>query len=295
MLRKALISLTVLAVASALLSPRALAQFKNEAFSQSYNDDTPSQKDSTDHLFDFREFFGGLNHTREDARAGTMFAGSCVLLGGQQIHNGQYWKLPIVYGTTLGGLGAGIYFNSTDKADVAKWCFIGAGVAYWGTLMDGIVNYKPAPYPHPGKATIYSILLPGLGQAYNGEYWKIPLYVGGLAAAVHFYDVNNVNFQRFRNIYIESTQEGYDGPISSETAIYYRNVYRTYKDYSLVAIALVYLIQIIDANVFAYMHDFEINDDIALDVSPTVITPGLQLASGTPGNSAVGFRLGLTF
>ena len=295
MSRKALISILVLAVAAAVLSPGASAQFKSNAFSQSYNDDDPAQKDTTDHLFDFKEFFGGLNHTREDARAGTMFAGSCVLVGGQQIHNRQYWKLPIVYGTTLGALGAGIYFNATDKADVAKWCFIGAGAAYWGTLMDGIINYKPAPYPHPGKATIYSILLPGLGQAYNGEYWKIPLYVGGLAAAVHFYDVNNTNFQRFRNIYIESTEEGYSGPISSETAIYYRNTYRTYRDYSIVAIALVYLIQVIDANVFAYMHDFEVTDDIALDVSPTVITPGLQFASSVPQSAALGFRLGLSF
>lgn len=297
-MRKALF-IVLLCVAAAFHSLTAEGQFKKEAFSQSYNDDNPNQKDTANVMFSFPEFFGGLKHTRE-ARIGTMFAGSAVLVGAQQIYNEQYWKLPISYAAIGSGVGAGIYFSKNNRPDIAKWCYVGAGVAYWATLFDGVANYQPSPRPYPGKATIFSILCPGLGQAYNGEYWKIPIYVGGLVCAYHFYDMNTVNFNRFRNIYKAATATPdtpgyvpYDGPISAETAKYYRDIYRTYRDYSIIALALVYLIQVMDANVFAYMHDFEVTDDIALKLEPAVIAPGNQFAMGT--NPAVGASLRLRF
>ena len=89
-------------------------------------------------------------------------------------------------------------------------------------------------------------------------------------------------------------------PIDAETAKWYRDVYRRYRDYSLVATALFYVLQIIDANVFAYMHDFEVTDDISMGVEPAVISPYNDYAMNcTPsfGNSgnAVGVRFGLRF
>ena len=64
--------------------------------------------------------------------------------------------------------------------------------------------------------------------------------------------------------------------------------------------AAVYLLQVIDANVFAYMHDFEVSDDISMGVSPTVISPYNEYAMNTPaaygsGNTAIGMRIGFTF
>ena len=87
---------------------------------------------------------------------------------------------------------------------------------------------------------------------------------------------------------------------AAETAKWYRDVYRRYRDYSIVATAAVYLLQVIDANVFAYMHDFEVTDDLTMNVSPTVILPYNEYAMNTPvmngsGSSAVGMRIGFTF
>ena len=276
-----------------LFAAGASAQFRSEAFQQSYNDDKATSKDSTDVLFSFKDYFAGLAHKNE-IKIGTMFAGSLLCIGGEQIYNRQYWKLPIVYSAILAPLGTGIYLNTQGRHEGAKYCFIGAGLGYWATLMDGVASYKSDTYPLPGKATLYSLLLPGLGQAYNGEYWKIPIYIGGMGAAYYFYNTNNINYQRYRRIYKEASNKDvpYTGPITSEQALYYRDVFRRYRDYSVLAIALVYLLQVIDANVFSYMHDFEIVDDMAFEVKPAVIMPDTQLAfNPAPAfGVSVGFR-----
>ena len=282
---------------TAIFSVDASAQvFKEQAFNQQYNDDPASAKDSTDVLFSFKEYFGGLSHKR-DIRIGTMTAGSALFIGGSQIYNRQYWKLPIVYGTIGGSLGAGFYLNSQGKKEAATYCFIGAGVAYWATLMDGVINFKPSDYPHPGKATLYSILLPGLGQIYNHEYWKLPVYLGLMGFAVHFYSDNRANYERFRDIYIEASAPGYTGQVSATQALYYRDQYRRIRDYAALGIAVIYLLQIIDANVFSYMHDFEVDDDIPLKVAPAVILPENQFASLNPVSqpAAFGLRMNLRF
>ena len=67
-----------------------------------------------------------------------------------------------------------------------------------------------------------------------------------------------------------------------------------------------YLLQVIDANVFAYMRDFDVSDDLTMEVRPTVISPYNEYAlnpggSGgsfrTPatGNYAFGLKVGFTF
>ena len=172
---------------------------------------------------------------------------------------------------------------------------------YWATLLDGVLSYRSLREPDPGRATIYSVLLPGLGQIYNGELYKVPIYWGGLMVSVDFLIKNNLNYQRFKRIHNEATtpDSGYNESISAETAKWYRDVYRRYRDYSIVATAAVYLLQVIDANVFAYMHDFEVDDDIAMNIEPAVIAPSNAYAmhptSFYGGHNAIGLRLGITF
>ena len=117
--------------------------------------------------------------------------------------------------------------------------------------------------------------------------------------AVHYYLDCRTNYERFRNIYIQAAdpEVEYSGPISADQALYYRNVYRRYRDYSVLAIAALYLLQVIDANVFSYMHNFEVDDDISLRVAPAMILPEYQIASVKPVSqqAAFGLRLGLSF
>lgn len=191
---------TILALLFAF-SMQSHAQFREEAFNQSYNEpsDTTSAKDSVAQMWTFREFFRGIAH-KDTLRIGSLFAGATVFVGAEQIYNKQYWKLPIVYGGLGATIGLGIHYNKQFKdsgnqhdKDMSKYMFASAGFLYWATLMDGAFNYRRDVPHQPGKATIYSILVPGLGQAYNGEYWKIPIYWGLMIGSYHFWDQNRTN------------------------------------------------------------------------------------------------------
>ena len=95
---KYLFKLTAVVEVLFLFSVNASAQFKEEAFTQNYNDQNDTTaRDSTDAAFTFKEFFGGVSHKRE-SRIGVLFAGSTVFVGTQQMYNKQYWKLPVIYG-----------------------------------------------------------------------------------------------------------------------------------------------------------------------------------------------------
>ena len=243
-----------------------------------------TQKEKTDssQLFSFRQYFGSLAHKRP-GQVQNLFMGSTVFVGGEQIYNRQYWKLPIIYGGIGAGVGMGIHFNNQYKntgedkyKTFSTLSFVGAGLVWWGSLLDGTINFQTDRYPDPGKSTVYSILFPGLGQIYNGEYWKIPIYWGAIAGGVYFYSTNKRNYERYKWIYDQASStdpEVEKPPITAENALYYRDIYRRYRDYSILATALFYVVQIVDANVFAYMQDFEIDDDISLRVEPTVISP----------------------
>ena len=331
-------------VCLSFFSHRADAQFREEAFRQTYNNpgDTTSARDSVDKMWSFKEFFRGVSH-KDTLRIGSMFAGSTVFIGAEQIYNRQYWKLPIIYGGLGATIGMGIHYNNRYKnsqkaydtafaadpnttvtvdnnaKDMATYMFASAGLIYWATLMDGVVNYRRDVKNQPGKATIYSILLPGLGQAYNGEYWKIPIYWGMLAGSYHYYALNSKNYKRFKRVHNEATnpEGGYDGRIPAERALYFRNLYRRYRDYSVVALVGSYMLQIIDANVFAYMQDFEVGDDLTMKVTPTIISPNNEYLSpyneyavapsghsvpprggfgmGAFGDNAIGIKIGLRF
>lgn len=299
----------------------ASAQFKSDPFGNGFGANDPNaQLDSAEAVFSLKEYMAGLQH-KQDLKIGTLAGGSALFIGGQQIYERKYWKLPAIYGGLGATVGGGFYYHNKYKKSLdayneafeidplttltvdekskkmSTYLFAGGALLYWGTMMDGVINFPSDNSHHPGKATLYSILMPGLGQAYNGEYWKIPIYWGILTGTVHAFSTNSINYKRFKRIHNEATtpDSGYDGTITAETALYYRDVYRRYRDWSVVAIAAAYLIQVIDANVFAYMQDFEVNDDIAMHVTPTVITPDTQFALNTTSPSAFGVSLGFRF
>ena len=150
-------------------------QFKRDAFTQTYADTTQKATTDSSALFSFKEFFGGLAG-KNKASLKTLTIGSAVFIGSNQIYNRQYWKLPIVYG----GIGAGIYggircnqlYKSTQDSKYQTYSilsFVGAGLFYWGSLMDGAIMFKSDKKPDPAKATAHLLGPDGRQHSFLGR------------------------------------------------------------------------------------------------------------------------------
>ena len=130
----------------------------------------------------------------------------------------------------------------------------------------------------PAKAAFYSAILPGLGQAYNKKYWKIPLVYGALSTAVYAYVFNDNKYNEVRDAY-KRRLEGYNDDQFSyltdkERLVSAQKFYQRNRDLSMFFIVGIYIINIIDANVDAHLAQFNVNDKLSL--KPDVLNNDLN-------------------
>lgn len=272
--------------------------------------DTTVQADTTQG-FSLRKLVRGYAG-RDTLTPGYMLLGTAIIPGAAQMYNHDWWKVPVIYAGIGAGIYGGIWSNRQYQATgeekyryMRLASYAAAGAFYWGQMLDGTVCFKTSlKAPVPAKSTIYSLLLPGLGQAYNGDWWKIPIWTGGLMACGYFYHFNDMQYRRFRWIAQmdrHKDETGYIGQITASQAETYRDTYRRWRDYSILATVLVYALNVIDANVFAFMADFDVSDNIAsLEVQPAVIQPLAPQytwydTSSSFGLPALGLNLQFTF
>lgn len=126
----------------------------------------------------------------------------------------------------------------------------------------------------PRKASIYSTVLPGLGQAYNEKYWKIPIIYAGIGVSTYLAIDNNNEFNRFRDAYIQRAdgeQDEFAGILNEQALINEMDRWRKMRDYSIIGIAVIYILQIVDANVDANLYNFDVSDDLSLRFEPSII------------------------
>lgn len=120
----------------------------------------------------------------------------------------------------------------------------------------------------PAKAAFYSALLPGLGQAYNKKYWKIPLVYAGIGTGLYFYNLNNKEYNSFRDAYKRRLEgfndDPYQGLYTTETLINAQKVFQRNRNLSLVVTVGFYILNIIDANVDAHLLQFNVNENLTL-------------------------------
>ena len=53
----------------------------------------------------------------------------------------------------------------------------------------------------PSKAAFYSAIIPGLGQAYLGKAWKVPIIYAAIGASIYYFDINNKEMNSYRKAY----------------------------------------------------------------------------------------------
>ena len=125
----------------------------------------------------------------------------------------------------------------------------------------------------PSKATFYSAVLPGLGQAYNKKYWKIPIVYGALATGLYFYNQNDYQYNRYRYAYKRRlagfTDDEFYGnglypSISNDGLIRAQNTLKRNKELSILVTVGLYILNIIDANVDAHLRQYNLNENLTI-------------------------------
>ena len=147
---------------------------------------------------------------------------------------------------------------------------------------DSSASVKKKSTHSPLKAAVFSSVVPGLGQIYNRKYWKVPVLATAGAGLVYGYSFNQSNYTKFKNelIYRQKNQaisnldlERYSDSDLNEL----QDFYRRYRDLTVIGMALLYAVNIIDATVDAHLYDFNVSDDLSLQLFDT---PNLSAQNG---------------
>jgi hypothetical protein len=137
---------------------------------------------------------------------------------------------------------------------------------------------KSAPVHNPRTATMRSLILPGWGQAYNREYWKIPLVYAAIGTTAGFWIYNNIWYKRARDAYDIRVNHPEDSlliypdlqPLSNSSLEFYRNEYRRDRDYAILYFCIAWALNIVDATVFGHLRQFDVSEDLSLKINPVL-------------------------
>ena len=150
------------------------------------------------------------------------------------------------------------------------------------------------------KAAVMSAILPGLGQAYNKKYWKIPIVYALLAGSITLFAYENHKYQLYHNEL--KYRYAYNHPDSSNTDIpsnlilsttqlnTQKLVYDKYRDFSAVGILIIYALNVIDASIDGHFKTFDVSDNLSLSIKPKTF-----FIAQNPKSIGAGLCLSLNF
>jgi hypothetical protein len=122
-------------------------------------------------------------------------------------------------------------------------------------------------YKSPGKAAIFSAVLPGCGQFYNESYWKIPVIYGVGTFFLYEYLEYDKRFDDYSKKFNASITPSNPNGSSSYKA--YREYYRDQRDAFLWYGGFLYLLNVLDAFVDAHLYSFDVSDDLSIKINPS--------------------------
>ena len=190
-------------------------------------------------------------------------------------------------------------------SNTLRQVYLGATiVSYLYFIGDAAMNYATNEISSVSRATTLSAICPGAGQIYNQSYWRVPIVLGGFATTIYCIDWNNRGFQRFKKAYrlradydknpgnypTGSTDE-FGGRYSATFLKNLRDSYRRNRDLCIILTAGMYILQIIDAHVDAHLRDYDISDDLSMNIVP-MIDYGY---SPSVGSNAATFGMNMSF
>lgn len=137
------------------------------------------------------------------------------------------------------------------------------------------INEANLPKHSPTKAALFSTFVPGLGQAYNKKYWKIPIIYAGIAIPLYYGLEQNQIFNEKREAYTDrlagDSSDKYLVPgnfFSNEGLLESMDINRRNRDLMYIIAGIIYALQIVDASVDAHLFYFNVSEDLTLHYEP---------------------------
>jgi hypothetical protein len=250
-----------------------------------------------------------------DLTPGKIAGRSALLPGRGQFTNGDYWKVPLAAGAVGGGIYAihrssrsynryldaasirlagdsaqqdefhGI-LNTTDlllataRRQNARTASVLAtfylyGIQIFDAYAVASMQRKPMAHP-PVKAAFYSALLPGMGQVYNGKWWKVPIVYAAIGTGVGFVVYNSKQYHDCRIAYFTRTdgdpdsnyETAFTQQFSDQALVQFQQEFRRNRDLSYLITTALYLLNVVDAIVDGHLYKLDMSDDLSFRIRP---------------------------
>lgn len=123
----------------------------------------------------------------------------------------------------------------------------------------------------PTLALGLSAILPGAGQVYNGEWWKVPIlygFIGGFGYGAYIQNDRYLVARDSMNALFARGETAEGGRYQRS-----RDFFRNDRDRWLIYMGLAYIANLIDAYISAHLFDFDVSDPVA---SPTEVTSRMR-------------------
>ena len=154
----------------------------------------------------------------------------------------------------------GDYIMKSDKLIVA-------------TDQDSLLNENKRK---PGRAALFSAIIPGAGQVYNKKYWKVPVVYSALGGVAFSINLFNNQYKKYLDLYHHSIDSSFTPQyiiidnLTSQQLMAFKDSNRRNRDLSAVVFLVFYLLNIVDATVDAHLSDFDVSDNLSLNIKPEI-------------------------
>lgn len=135
------------------------------------------------------------------------------------------------------------------------------------TFVADTLILEPIDPLRPAKAAFYSAIVPGLGQAYNKKYWKIPIVYGALIGSLSVYAYNNSKYHDYRDAYklrLAGEPETEYAFLDNDRLIRAQRFHQRNRDLSLLVAGAFYVLNIVDANIDAHLKQFNVDENLSI-------------------------------
>ncbi|MES2277802.1 MAG: DUF5683 domain-containing protein [Bacteroidota bacterium] len=151
--------------------------------------------------------------------------------------------------------------------------------------------YHPDSTHSPHKAWTRSAFVPGWGQVYNHQWWKVPAIYAGLGSLVYYTFTNQTDYKNFlaiakyQQLGIPATDPMYDndprrqlyidyGKYPKESIINAKDGAYRNRDVSILGFMAVWVVNIVDAYIYGKLqHSYSMDNNFSFKVEPVINQP----------------------